>query len=240
MNANLNKAHLASAAILRLRSLVPLNPEDLAALERASLERCEVSPRCELQVAGMRIKEPLLLLSGWAYHAQVLLDGRRQISGFLLPGDLIGNCQHSNPAAATSVIALTPVSFCRAPMPARDHATSSLAEAYALSAATDMHHLYRHITRLGRLSAFERIADWLLEIRQRLQACGLAAGTEFPLPLTQEVIADTLGLTNVHVNRTLQAMRRDGLVEIRSGRVKILDEHALESLVQYHPPTVTL
>lgn len=232
MNAILNKVPLAEPALFRLRSLVPLAAADIDAIESAALERREVSPRCEIQVEGSSIKERLILLSGWAFHARVLRDGRRQILGYVLPGDLLGNCYHRNAVAATSVIAVTPLALCRAPTPEPD---GNLSEAFAVAAATDAHYLYRHITRLGRLSAFERIADWLLEIRERLASSGLTNGHEFALPLTQELIADTLGLTNVHVNRTLQTMRRDGLIELRGGRVLILDELALNRLVDPCP-----
>jgi CRP-like cAMP-binding protein len=71
---------------------------------------------------------------------------------------------------------------------------------------------YDHIVRLGRLTAYERVAHLVLDIRDRLALVGLAAPDSFPPPLTQETLADVLGLSSVHVNRMLQQLRRDGLV----------------------------
>jgi CRP-like cAMP-binding protein len=72
------------------------------------------------------------------------------------------------------------------------------------------------------MSAYERIQDWLSEIHERLLLAGRAGPESFPMPLTQEMLADALGLTSVHVNRTLQAMRRDGVLEWRGGTVRLL------------------
>jgi CRP-like cAMP-binding protein len=95
------------------------------------------------------------------------------------------------------------------------------------------------LTRLGRLSAQERLADWLLETCDRLTLAGPAAGGNLPVPLTQELLADALGLTSVHINRTLQSMRRDGLLAGRSGLFVLCDRPRLELLVGYTKARVT-
>ena len=77
------------------------------------------------------------------------------------------------------------------------------------------------ITRLGRRTAYERFGNLLLELYHRLHVVGLARDGRFALPLTQEMLADALGLSVVHVNRTVQQMRRDGLLELRAGTVVI-------------------
>jgi CRP-like cAMP-binding protein len=90
--------------------------------------------------------------------------------------------------------------------------------------------------RLGRQTALERTAHLFLELRQRLAAVGLADGARFPLPLTQEVLADTLGLSIVHMNRTLQQLRREGLVEVKSGWARLLDPAALAARCAFAAP----
>lgn len=80
-----------------------------------------------------------------------------------------------------------------------------------------------HITRLGRLDAYERILDLLLEFNERLTLSGIASDGHFPLPLTQEMMADALGLTPVHVNRMLQRARSEAVLTWRGGLVSLHD-----------------
>lgn len=176
--------------------------------------------------------QPLLLAAGWAARVRLFNDGRRQILSLLLPGDLIGPLYRHAAASPVTVTALTEVTLIPAPA-ARPGST--LDQAYAAGAALGQAQLYRQIARLGRLSAYERLADWLLEIHDRLSAAGLVNGTAFAMPLTQEVLADTLGLTSVHINRTLQSMRRDGVLDLRSGTARISDPQRLASLVDHRP-----
>ncbi len=225
-------AHLAlPPAFVRLNALALLDAEELAALHRAAKNARRVPARREVIAEGQPIQQPYIVLSGWAARTHTLFDGRRQIASLMLPGDLIGLCRQSDPTASATVLALTDVTLCPAPPPRADQHGTGLAEAYALSGAIDEACLLRSITRLGRLSAYERTADWLLEMHERLTLSGLASGNHFPMPLTQEMLADTLGLTSVHVNRTLQAMRRDGVVTLRGGSVVLSDPARLASSV---------
>ena len=95
--------------------------------------------------------------------------------------------------------------------------------------------LFDHIVRLGRQSAFERVTHLLLELHERLAVVGLAFENRFPLPLTQEVLADALGLSIVHVNRTLQQLRRGGLIDTRAGWVTLRDHEQMASLANFRP-----
>jgi CRP-like cAMP-binding protein len=227
---------IASSAIARLAALAPLSPPEIEALQEAERTRQCFMPQREIVAEGTPVDEAAILLSGWACRLHQFADGRRQVLSLLLPGDLIDMRRQRDPLAVTTVFALTDVVLCQAP-----DATgrAGLAEAYAVSSALEEAYLFRQIARLGRLSAYERIADWLLEIRDRLTAVGLADGGRLPMPLTQEVLADTLGLTSVHVNRTLQSLRRDGLVEWRGGAVRLIDQAALVALLDYRPVAVT-
>src|SRR4051812_2192373 len=204
MNPRFASARPSENAILRLEALAELAAVESGAIRQAAAFPKRVEPRREILAEGWPVGEPMILLSGWACRTRNFWDGRRQILSFLLPGDLIGMCRHSQPLAATTVTALTPVSLCRAPAPREGAAGTGLAEAYAASGALEEYYLFRQIARLGRLSAYERLIDWTLEMHERLALAGLAGPDRFPMPLTQEAIADTLGLTSVHVNRTLQ------------------------------------
>ena len=83
--------------------------------------------------------------------------------------------------------------------------------------------------RLGRQTAYERMAHLLLELHGRLAEIGEARGESFHLPIKQEVLADALGLSLVHVNRTLQQMRRDGLIDMRGAQLTLLNRAVLEA-----------
>jgi CRP-like cAMP-binding protein len=221
------------AALTRLSALVEFDIDGRLALEQAAKSRFTCPALRELLGEGQRVVQPSILLGGWAGRMRLFADGRRQILGFILPGELIGFCPHRDPLAATTITALTELSL--APAPEGD----ALAGAYALSHALEEFYLFRHIARLGRLSAYERLVDWLLEMRDRLAISGLATADRFPVPMTQEALADTLGLTSVHVNRMLQLLRREGLIVSRGGVVHLPDPARLEELVDYRPALVT-
>ena len=225
-----------SALATRLSRLVELDPADVAVLTEAGSAQRHYSARREIMAEGQPIREQRALVSGWGYRQRIVSEGRRQILSFVVPGDLIGVYPQSQPLAAAALLAITELSICPAPTATPG---SRLAEAYARSAALDERYLLAQVTRLGRYSAYERLADWLLETYYRLALAGLVVGDRFRLPLTQELIADALGLTSVHVNRTLRAMRHDGLIDLHVGTAFLLDRTRLAKLVDYEPPRVS-
>jgi CRP-like cAMP-binding protein len=228
-------AHDPSPAVHRLEALAPLDRRAIDALEAAMQRPRAIRPRCDLLTEGAEIGEPLLVLDGWAARVRQLADGRRQILNFILPGDLVGLYDQDRPVASSTVMAFTPVLICEAP----GRGTSlALDRAYAMSRALDETHLLAQITRLGRFNAHERIADLLLELLERLELAGLASNGRYSLPLTQEVLADALGLTPVHINRMLQQSRRAGELSW-SGRDLILrDPEALREQIGRQPVRV--
>ncbi|KQT32893.1 cyclic nucleotide-binding protein [Sphingomonas sp. Leaf412] len=225
-----------NAALARLCALVPLDEAGRNAVRLASERSRRIMPRREVQVEGSAIREPLLVLRGWAARIRILSDGRRQITNFTLPGDLVGLYRHDRPVASSTIVALTPVTVCTAPDAS---ASSTLGQAYAVSAAHDEAYLLAQIARLGRLNAHERIADLLLELLERLGMAGLATQGRFGLPLTQETLADALGLTAVHVNRMLQQARRAGEISWQAKEMVIHDPAALARQVGRAPVQVS-
>lgn len=217
-------AQSTPAATVRLAALSPLDEEARAALQLAVQRPRSVRARRDILTEGREITETLIVLSGWAARVRLVEDGRRQIVNLLLPGDLIGYCDQERPVASSTITAITDVDVCVAPAASLSPA---LARAYALSRALEEAYLFAQITRLGRLSAQEKISDLLLELSERLELAGLAANGRFIMPLTQEMIADALGLTSVHVNRMLQALRREAAVEWKGREVTLADPAAL-------------
>jgi CRP-like cAMP-binding protein len=224
--------------LTRLSALAPLDDADRALLQVAARAEHVVPARREILREGQAIKQAMLLMDGWAYRVAFLPDGRRQILHFLVPGDAIGLCRHRDPVATTTIVAQTDVRLCPAPRPRAGQGHEGLAEAYALASAREEAQLLRHITRLGRLTAQERIIDWILETGDRLVRCGLGSRESFPLPITQEMLADLLGLTSVHVNRMLQALKRDNLLWLRGGIARIDRARCLALVDQGSLPSV--
>ncbi|WP_296595482.1 cyclic nucleotide-binding domain-containing protein, partial [Phenylobacterium sp.] len=162
---------ILTPAVRRLNALTALDADAIEALRAALVRVRAYHPPHELLVEGRKITETLLFLDGWAARVRNLPDGRRAIMNFLLPGDLIGNCDYDHPVAASTVVALTRVVVCPAPPRGQSPA---LDRAYKLSRATEEAYLLAQITRLSRLNAHDRLADLLLELLERLDVAGLA------------------------------------------------------------------
>jgi CRP-like cAMP-binding protein len=161
---------------------------------------------------------------GWASRYRLLPDGRRQITALFLPGDWCEPQWALGALPSQPVVALTNVRTTRFPCQP--------------PSGEGQERFWRHLTdivdrqanwlvTLGRKTALERLAHLLLELFERLRANGLTYGQQCAMPLTQMDIADLTGLTCVHVNRTLQVMRKRGLVELQSKWLQIPDLLAL-------------
>jgi CRP-like cAMP-binding protein len=205
----------------------------LVAGKRAS----SYTARREVLRQGATLAEATILTRGWAAQVRDFPDGRRQILHLLLPGDMISIGQEPGGYAPSTTLTLTDARI--APAPKAESYDSGLGQAYALSASIERSCLLRQNARIGRLDAFERLADLFLELAERLRHAALTASDSFELPLTQETLADCLGLTPVHLNRTLQHMRREGMIEDRQRIITLMDADRLRSIVDYRPLTAT-
>jgi CRP-like cAMP-binding protein len=177
-----------------------------------------------------------LIVSGWAAQARVMTDRRRQIGRVLLPGDVAG-LTHQGGAARLGLLALTDVVVADFSLVRAAVATGKsrgLARVWAELQRAEQAGALQQILRLGRFTAYERTGDLLLELYERLAAVGLADGPTMPMPLTQEVLADCLGLSIVHLNRMVQQLRRNRMISSEPRRIRFLD---LERLAEecHHP-----
>ena len=215
-------------------------PPELAQRVRALGARVDTLPaRAIVQVENAPARRPRYLISGWACRYRHLRDGRKQIFDLVLPGEGVDVGLRIRPLAAASVAAITPVRVVNAaPLLAPEVLESWGELAPALQAQEDAEdrRLLDHVVRLGRLTALERLAHIALDLRARLEVIGHAESGRFPLPLTQETLADMAGLSVVHVNRTLQELRRQNLVVIDRGWAHLPDVPALQSLAHHERP----
>jgi CRP-like cAMP-binding protein len=169
---------------------------------------------------------------GWCMRFRSLPDGRRQIHTLGLPGEFVFTEACIYKTSSQSVTALTEMQVSAFPaeklcklVETNAEAAAALMRCHAQENAAALEHLMS----VGRRNAYERVIHLLLELCVRLTERGLARGPSFEMPLTQEVMADILGLSIIHVNRTLQRLRRDGLFEVLSGhsvKVTVLNPEA--------------
>lgn len=177
-------------------------------------------------------QELFVLREGWVMLTRFSEGGERQVFRSVLPGELLGFQAHFQAPAIYSAIALVDSVVCRVPNIIGLCTTHpELAFSLAAAAARDMMLTERYLTHVTHRSAREKIAFMLLEIYHRLSLHSLNKGYSIHFPLKQEDIADTLGLTVIHVNRTLHGLKEDGLLEIHKHELTILDYAALCRLV---------
>jgi len=198
--------------------------------------------RLETHAAGATIEaegEPAssrVLVAGWAARVKMLSGGGRQILRLLVPGDFCSYAGAGRPSLSATVALTRTKSVDLGAVTGaalRDPQTEALIATFAPAPEVEHEALLLHAVRLGRLSARERTLHLLLELWERLTRAGLADGRTMLLPLTQEVLADTLGLSVVHMNRTLQQLRREELIEAQAGRFTLASPERLAAICDY-------
>jgi CRP-like cAMP-binding protein len=240
----------------------PASPQPLHALLARKLNNYDVVTEAEVGVLerairGTRIFEAnqdmvraddrpsysSVLVEGWAARSRTLEDGARQITSIHVPGDfidlhsfLLRKMDHSVVALSACRIAAVPHDRLRVISEEQPHLSRLLWLNTLVDAA-----IHRNwIVAMGRLSAESQMAHLICELYTRLAAVDIARDYEFEFPLTQAVVADVLGLSLVHVNRTLREIRGLKLVNWRSRMVKILDWERLVEFAQFDPTYLSL
>ncbi|MGH8236410.1 MAG: Crp/Fnr family transcriptional regulator [Steroidobacteraceae bacterium] len=222
-----------SRLVLRLSRFQPLSPDEARALETAAGPVRLHRPHEDLVREGESAAHIGLLVSGFAYGFRVLPDGRRQIVSYLIPGDLCDPRLLLLPTATHTVSTLTAanvVVFARETLLALIERDPRLGRALCWLALQEEMIAREWLVNIGQRTALERLAHLLCEIFTRMQAVELTDGGRCELPLTQVELADTLALSTVHINRTLQELRRQGLVSLSGGMLEIHDFNALRAV----------
>ena len=222
----------------KLRHGAPLQAEDEALLSCLVQGARSYEARADIVPQGSAQRMLSLVLDGWACRYKLLANGRRQITALFLPGDLCEPFGVMPHVVDQGLAALTPAVVASVPLGAVQDAARRwprIAEALwwdLLVAAT----LEReHIVSLGRRSASERLGHLFCELHVRLTMVGLADEDGFDLPITQSDLSDLLGLSAVHVNRSLQDLRQTGLLALRGRRLTLYDIDRLRELSLFEP-----
>ncbi|HRO10414.1 Crp/Fnr family transcriptional regulator [Amaricoccus sp.] len=176
------------------------------------------------------------ILEGWAFRHKQIEDGRRQVLNFALPGDLVGLQLAIMNEMQHTVTALTRARLCvfqrdKVWSVFRDHA--SLGFAMTWSAAREEQLLDGHLLSVGQRNAIERVAYLILHLYDRAEAVGYAGNDALRAPFTQAHFADALGITTVHLSRTLRRLREQEVVRWSEDAIVILARRELERIGSY-------
>ena len=222
--------------VRKLESFTALPEADRALLERISAETRLVGPHTDLVREGDQPDGVFLVMEGMACRHKHRANGARQIMAYLLPGDL---CDLDVALLNRMDHTITTLSACRvvriAPETIADilQHHPQIARALRMSTLVDEATLREWLVNVGRRTATERIAHLFCELLVRLRVVGLTRENSYALPLTQADLADTTGLSTVHVNRSLQELRRQGLIELKSRHLTILNLPRLRAVGEF-------
>ncbi|GEP07912.1 Crp/Fnr family transcriptional regulator [Methylobacterium oxalidis] len=224
--------------IRKLDSLASLSDADRAVLETISADTRSVPAHTDLIREGDAPNGVYLILEGMACRYKRRSRGARQIMAYLIPGDfcdldvaMLKEMDHAIGTLSACEVVQIPLDTIQELL--RSHPT--ITHALRLATLVDEATLREWLVNVGRRSADERIAHLLCELLLRLQAVGCASSDAYAFPLTQVDLADTTGLSSVHVNRSLASLRERGLIEISDQHLRILDLQRLQALAEFKP-----
>lgn len=217
---------MSNRFVEKLQSFATLSEGDVARISSATSQPRRLSPKHDLIREGDRPGPVFVILEGWACRYKILPNGTRQILAYLMPGDscdlhigLLAEMDHSIQTITTaSVVAIE-----REEMDSILDQHPSVARAIYIAQLVDEGTMRAWITSMGRRASIERVAHLMCELHLRARNIGIAEGEAFALPLSQLLLADSLGMTAVHLNRVIQELRASGALELKRGSVVLKD-----------------
>ena len=206
------------------------NRSEVAFIERFKAGENAAPAGATILKEGSHNERLFTVLSGWVFRYRTLEGNRRQIINYALPGDFLGLQATIDDVMSHGIEALSDVTLCHFD---RDKLWTLYADhprlAYDMTwiAARQERSFEEQLLTLGQRTAFERIAYLLWHLFDRARDVGLVVGNTVSLPVRQQHIADTLGLSLVHTNKTLQKIREDGAIDIQDRALHVRDEARL-------------
>lgn len=224
--------------ITKLATFMKLNEGDLKSFENVIEAEKSIKKHKDMVVDGVEYRHLSFVKDGYAMRYKLLRNGKRQILNVILPGDVIGFPVSFVDRSTYSVVALSDLKLnvCSIDAYVRlcfDRPQFGLALAWL--AVKEAAIYAERVVDIGRRTPVERLVHFLLELHSRLLTIGLAEKTSFKLPISQEVIADALGLSVPHLNRVMQHLRKERLISNSARVVEFFDIPALQTLVHYQP-----
>lgn len=221
-------AQARSQLIRQLETVSRLDDEDRRLLRLLPMRSRSMEENRDIFREGHVSTECCVIVSGVACRYKIVVGGRRQILSFHFAGDmpdlqslLLGKMDHCLSVLTKAEVALVPHEAIRTISEQRP----ALAKAFYRQALVDGSIFREWIANVGRRMALERVAHLICECFERMRALGLADDKTFELPITQSELGDATGLSNVHINRSMQTLRKAGLV-ISKGKVHTIPDWA--------------
>jgi CRP-like cAMP-binding protein len=224
--------------IRKIESICTLNDDERRALQNLPMQVMAIKADQDIVREGDRPSRSCLILSGFACTYKVTAQGKRQIVSFNLPGDVPDLQSLHLKVLDNSVSTISPCSVGFIAHEAlRDvcNRYPRIAAAFWRETLIDAAIFREWVMNVGRRETYNRMAHVLCELMVRLRAVGLAEGHSCDLPITQGEFADALGVTNVHVNRVIQQLRAEGLIELSGDRLNIPDWEKLKQVGEFDP-----
>jgi CRP-like cAMP-binding protein len=223
--------------IRKFERRAPLDDGDRAALRALPFERRHFEPGRYLVREGMVVEASTLIMSGYAFRHKLTADGDRQIVSIHIAGDfidlegsLLTIADHNVQALTRTEVALVPV---REVIKMID-AHPRVGRAMWLDTLVDASIYREWVLNVGRRPALKRIAHLLCEFARRLEVAGLGTKDGYQFPMTQEQLADAVGLTPVHVNRTLKQLEAQDLIVRHKRFIEIPDWERLRTASDFN------
>jgi CRP-like cAMP-binding protein len=228
----------ASLLIRKLETIADLSDEERQAILELPVTVRDLRADQDIVRDQDRPSQCCLILTGFACRYKMTPAGKRQIFSFHIPGDIpdmqsihLSVMDHSLGTLTASKVAFIPHEHVRA----LNRRCPRIADMFWRDTLIDAAVFREWMAGLGRRDALARMAHLLCELFLRFKAVGLANGQGFELPLTQAELADALGLSTVHVNRTIQELRGKNLIVLRGGSVTVSDWEALKAAGEFDP-----
>ncbi len=228
------RARPAGALATRLSSFATLAEFDLAAIASLTSSVRAIKPHMSLVRSDDDCRGTLVVLSGFACCHRQHAGGKRQNLSYMLPGDIF-ELARLKPDGLSALSACTVALVGSDTLQAALENHPQLADAIRIAGQVRDAISREWLVNLGSRSAIERIAHLFCELLARLEAIHLVTNDSFAFPVSQSELSATVGLSPVHVNRTLQELRRAGLIELKSRTLHVSNRAGLEALGGFKP-----
>jgi len=228
-----------SALLCRVQALLAISGEERVALDGLERDGTPLLPQTKIINDGAPYGGIGIVKAGWLLRSKTLPDGRRQVINFVLPGDFICLDALTFDCAYYDVCTVGHAVVSRRSVDEIEKLYAEyprLAAIFKQFAVLEDAMMSERLLSVGRRTAIEAVSHLLLELWHRLKFVGLAGESMFPMPLTQDVIADALGLCAVHVNRTLKLLQNGGLINFEHHKPRsiiVLDAQRLQRLAGF-------
>ena len=222
----------------KLKRRIELSPDEESAIRGAVAETRHVRADQILIRSGQALNASMILLDGWMARSKDLAGGERQVTELHVAGDFADLHGFTLKRLDDDVWTLSDCRVAVVPHETIRQVTSDypqLARIYWLSTNMDAAIQRELALSLGQRSAISRMAHLFCELYVRLDVVGRVSSHGYEFPLTQSELSECLGLTVVHANRTLQELRRRGLVELENRRLTIRDRRGLQGVAEFDP-----